>query len=398
MRLLLVVNQDAWAIGTLARFLALGVPQGWDVTIENLWNAAKDPDSFRRLVDSADIVHWMLHRTVLEPPAWNARATNVCSVHHVEAYETTFDYLSHCQGIVVHAQRYRQLLETHGVDPARIACIPQPVDEPFFAAGRRRLDASRPRRSGASWRVGFFSTAEYGLDRKGIDLLPAVLRSRGGRGVTLVVTGFKWHETLARPEFADLPITAELAPSYFDMPALYGTLDAYLCLSRVEGGPMPVFEAAACGVPVISTAVGRIPEVLVPHESYVDVPIADGPAASEALQMLHREPERLRGYARRAYDAVAASLSVRDYQVRHYEFYGKLVGRSYTGPRLGKDAIARTRRRWRAADSINAAKRLWSDSQRGRALRLALRGLRLDPTSDALWASVRARLVGRRRG
>ena len=397
MRVLLVVNQDAWAIGTLARFLALGVPQGWDVTIENLWNAAKDPESFRRLVDSADIVHWMLHRTVLEPPAWNARAVNVCSVHHVEAYETTFDYLSRCQGIVVHAQRYRSLLESRGVDAGRIACIPQPVDESFFAAGRRRLDESRPRRGGTGWRVGFFSTAEYGLDRKGIDLLPGVLRSPAARGVTLVVTGFKWQETLARPEFADLPVAVELAPSYFDMPSLYGTLDAYLCLSRVEGGPMPVFEAAACGVPVISTAVGRIPEVLVPGESYVSVPIADGPAASGALQMLDREPERLRGYARRAYDAVAASLSVQEYQARHFELYGKLVGLAYTGPRLGKDAIARTTRRWRAADSINAAKRLWSDSRRRRALYLAARGLWLDPASDAFWGSVRARLPWRGR-
>ena len=77
---------------------------------------------------------------------------------------------------------------------------------------------------------------------------------------------------------------------------------------------MPVFEAAACGVPVISTAVGRIPEVLVPNESYVDVPIANGLAASDALQLLDRDPDRLRRHARRAYDAVATSLAVRDYQ------------------------------------------------------------------------------------
>jgi hypothetical protein len=175
------------------------------------------------------------------------------------------------------------------------------------------------------------------------------------------------------------------------MPGLYATLDAYLCLSRIEGGPMPVFEAAACGVPVISTAVGRIPEVLVPNESYVDVPIANGLAATDALQLLDRDPDRLRRYARRAYEAVT-SLAVGDYQARHYEFYGKLVGLTYTGPRLGRDAIARATRRWRAADSINSAKRLWTGSQRGRAVALALRGLRLDPGSDAFWGAIRARL------
>jgi hypothetical protein len=42
----------------------------------------------------------------------------------------------------------------------------------------------------------------------------------------------------------------------------YNSLDCYVCFSICEGGPMPVLEAMACGVPCVSTPVGHVPEVI----------------------------------------------------------------------------------------------------------------------------------------
>lgn len=47
-----------------------------------------------------------------------------------------------------------------------------------------------------------------------------------------------------------------------EMRAFYNSLDLYIIASRSEGTPRPAIEAAACGVPVISTDVGIIPELL----------------------------------------------------------------------------------------------------------------------------------------
>lgn len=45
------------------------------------------------------------------------------------------------------------------------------------------------------------------------------------------------------------------------MPGFYNSIDCYICGSSSEGTPNPVLEAMACGIPVISTNVGIVPEV-----------------------------------------------------------------------------------------------------------------------------------------
>lgn len=45
------------------------------------------------------------------------------------------------------------------------------------------------------------------------------------------------------------------------MPDFYAQIDCYLCASKYEGTPNPILESMACGVPVITTNVGLVPEV-----------------------------------------------------------------------------------------------------------------------------------------
>lgn len=47
---------------------------------------------------------------------------------------------------------------------------------------------------------------------------------------------------------------------HYKMKDFYANLDCYICASLYEGTPNPVLEAMACGVPVISTDVGLVPE------------------------------------------------------------------------------------------------------------------------------------------
>lgn len=47
-----------------------------------------------------------------------------------------------------------------------------------------------------------------------------------------------------------------------EMLDFYHSLDVYVCASRSEGTPNPCLEAAACGLPVVTTRVGNMPELL----------------------------------------------------------------------------------------------------------------------------------------
>jgi glycosyltransferase involved in cell wall biosynthesis len=47
-----------------------------------------------------------------------------------------------------------------------------------------------------------------------------------------------------------------------EMREFYRSLDVYVCASRDEGTPNPCLEAAACGVPLVTTCVGNMPELV----------------------------------------------------------------------------------------------------------------------------------------
>lgn len=79
---------------------------------------------------------------------------------------------------------------------------------------------------------------------------------------------------LARRVVERLPMDVELRTvsgrPYEEMPIVMNACDALLVTSRYESGPMVVREAAACNLPVVSTDVGFVAEVLANVEnSYV---------------------------------------------------------------------------------------------------------------------------------
>lgn len=64
-------------------------------------------------------------------------------------------------------------------------------------------------------------------------------------------------------------IYADANEKYRDAKAMqeyYGMIDIYVCVSLMEGTPRPVLEALSCGVPIITTDVGVVDEVLGPKQ------------------------------------------------------------------------------------------------------------------------------------
>lgn len=92
-----------------------------------------------------------------------------------------------------------------------------------------------------------------------------------------------WPETGTAVEF-------HLDPPQARLRAIYSSLDAYLCPSHAETGPLTVLEAMACGVCVVSTPVGSVPLWTRQGETGLLVPPASPSSAARALERLAREP------------------------------------------------------------------------------------------------------------
>lgn len=83
-----------------------------------------------------------------------------------------------------------------------------------------------------------------------------------------------------------------------DMPAVYADLDLLALTSLNEGTPVTVIESLAAGTPVVATAVGGVPDVVVNHKTGMLVPSGDVEKVAQAILHLLRAPEQARALAR----------------------------------------------------------------------------------------------------
>jgi len=154
---------------------------------------------------------------------------------------------------------------------------PHGVDEKVFRpAARRGGPAGKGRLV-----LGWAGSKKNHPGKRGIEdfILPAI---KDLKGVTLKLAARE--ETWRTTE---------------QMVAFYRQLDACICASRTEGGPHPLLEAAACGVPLISTRVGIAPELINDYDSgiLVERTVAD---IRRAVVLLRDNPEMRIHMGRRA--------------------------------------------------------------------------------------------------
>ena len=90
-----------------------------------------------------------------------------------------------------------------------------------------------------------------------------------------------------------------------EMRDFYQSLHVYVCASRSEGGPNPCLEAAACGLPVLTTPVGSMPELIRDGENGLFV-TRDVDDIAAKLRRLRDDPELRERMGRAARAAVEA--------------------------------------------------------------------------------------------
>ncbi|GAB4490994.1 MAG: hypothetical protein OHK006_24430 [Thermodesulfovibrionales bacterium] len=117
---------------------------------------------------------------------------------------------------------------------------PNGVDTGFFVPGPVR-------HSKGTLRIGWAgSLNNHGPEQRGFrDLIVPAVESVQGSELVTAIREERWR-------------------SHEEMVEFYHSLDVYLCASRNEGTPNPCLEAASCGIPIVTTYVGNMPQLIQP--------------------------------------------------------------------------------------------------------------------------------------
>ena len=206
------------------------------------------------------------------------------------------------------------LVEGYGVDPERVRVIPPGVwcdrwvAPPPGAATRGADDVVRILFVGAD------------LARKGGDILLTAfqqLRADYGHRVELhLVTKAEVPPAPGVWRYGDLTANSD------ELKALYHRCDIFCLPTRADTLGLVLLEAGATGLPLVSTAVAAIPEIVKDGQTGLLVPPGDAAALSCALSALVTDPERRKrlGDSARAlvlerYDAAKNSSAIVDLMI-----------------------------------------------------------------------------------
>jgi glycosyltransferase involved in cell wall biosynthesis len=111
-----------------------------------------------------------------------------------------------------------------------------------------------------------------------------------------------------------------------DLPRLYADLDVVALTSINEGTPVSLIEGMAAAVPVVATAVGGVPDVVVDGETGYLVQEEDVQGMAEAIIELLKNPEKARKMGSAGREAVYPRFTAQTLLANIKELYGELLG------------------------------------------------------------------------
>lgn len=169
--------------------------------------------------------------------------------------------------------------------------------------------------------------------RKGFSLivraLPAILREFPQAQLWMAGHGeVEQGKALARELGVDSSVKFLGWVSGADKQRLLGEAEVLCLPSFAEGVPMAVLEGMAHGLPVVTTPVGGIPDVIVNGRNGILIPVGDSDAISGAIINLLRDPEERRRLGASAQETVRTLCSLEQVGAMLADTYRDLWRRS----------------------------------------------------------------------
>jgi glycosyltransferase involved in cell wall biosynthesis len=195
----------------------------------------------------------------------------------------------------------RKMIEVEGIPPAKTRFIPNgiPAPEPPPPGGGERVRRELGIPPDAPV-IGVVATLRR---QKALDVLieaTTALRPEFGGLTVLIAGGPDLREPSEPDRLADLARSRGVADAVRfigrrdDVPAVLAALDIGVLTSDYEGSPLSVMEYMEAGLPVVATAVGGVPDIVLDGRTGLLIPPRDPAALAGAVGEVLRDPGRAR--------------------------------------------------------------------------------------------------------
>ena len=216
-----------------------------------------------------------------------------------------------------------ELLNAGGIDPARITVIPDAIDAEALRnapSGVLRRELALP---ADAVLVGCIAAC---TPEKGHDTLLAAWSTVAAAcpQAHLLLIGDGPLRAALQRDHAHLPRCHWLG-FRADYAAVHRSLDLCVLASRHEGLGSSLLDALACGVPVIATKAGGIPEAVQDGRDGILVPIDDPTVLAQAMTRLIHHPEQRQAFGMAGAQRVPTAHGIETITHAHTVVYASIA-------------------------------------------------------------------------
>lgn len=309
-RILLIPNVAWWIIGEMGEQIIARFGDKYDFYLVPEGIFERRPELLRAFIPAVDAIHCLNESSIelfrdLKPESLPPIVT---WIHHVTEWSPQHQLAAErSAALTVCTEGWKRDIAQRVPPHLPITVVPHGVDLEFFR--RRKVPEGTFGIPPNRFVIGFLGTKGSDRDRgrKGTDTLLEVIRRSAAQlpDLHVVLGGPGWDSELEGLRSLGVSVSATGYIPKPDLPLLYSALDVYLMTSRVEGGPCTVFEAMACGTPVVATRVGAVPDLIVDGVNGYSAEVDDVDALVAAVVQLDRERERHREIAKRERETIS---------------------------------------------------------------------------------------------
>lgn len=214
-------------------------------------------------------------------------------------------------GFICVSERTRAAgVEARTCVPARTTVIPNAVD---VASARRSALSGRPPR--------LVSVGRLKEPKDFVGLVHALARVDAPFRAALIGDGPDRPAVETAIAEHGLGDRIELLGERDDVPAQLAASDVFVLSSLSEGMPIAVLEAMGAGLPVVASAVGGVPELVVDGETGTLVPAGDVAALADALQRVLADSDLRAQYGAAARARALERFDVAAFRDAHIAVY-----------------------------------------------------------------------------